>query len=271
MRSSEKLAEKLLKQIFPKMVPVSHDNGKISGAYDFQLIKKETGELFAAVEVTSTVKEKHKKTKAIIENHKAISAPKLKRQWSLFINEDFASLGKIREKIKKFEEYLLPIEDAGIERFFFPDDSVGNPAIEKIYTDLKVEAGFSHRAPEPKIILTDAGGGGIPSYSYIQEAVESEAFKTDNRTKLQKAADCERHLFIIVDCETDYLTWRAMLNGDMPQDPPALPPEINVVWLATWKNDKNFLIWYVSRADCWNIFGEIDMTGVHNGNNQIET
>ena len=259
MKPSEKIAKQLLQQIFPEMDIILHDTGKTPIAYDFKLIKKETSELFAAVEVTSTVEETHKKTIAIIEHNRVLPAKKLKRQWSLFINEKFGSLGKIRGKIKKFEQYLLPIEDAGVKSFFSPWDWVENQAIEKIWKDLKVEAGYSHRAQEPKIILTDAGGGGKMSHSYIQDEVKKEAFKTDNRTKLQKATDCERHLLIIVDCETDYLTWRAMLDGYCPPDIPNLPPEIDIVWLATCVPNKSYLIWRVSSANGWKILGEIDI------------
>jgi len=259
MKPSEELAEKLLRQLFPEMELEYTDIGHNPGEVDFKLVDRKTKKLCSVVEVTTTTIEEQKKTIEIIKQNKVIDSKRLKRFWHLYVSENFSKIPKLSKKFEKIESYLLPIERAGILKFDAFRDGFYNNDILKIHEEMRIEAGFSYETQKPRILLSPPGCGGKISHSSIQDVVEREAFKTDNRKKLQKAENCEKHLFIIVDFETDCLTWRAMLNGYTPPDPPTLPPEINIVWLATWTSNSSYLIWRVSSANGWEILGEIDI------------
>ena len=256
MKPSEKIAEKLLRQLFPEMELMYADTGQNSGEADFKLMDRKTQKLRAVVEVTTTTIEENKKTSEIVKNNNVIESTKLKRLWHLFVSEDFCRISRLSKKLRKLESYLLPIEKSGIKEFDAFRDGIDNSDILKIHEEMKIEAGFSHEARKPRILLSPPGSGGKMSYSHIQETVEKIAYKPDNLNKLRKVSDAEKHLFVIVDDETDSLTWNLMLKGNSPPAPPCLPTEINFVWLATWSLNGSYLIWRVSLTKGWEVLGE---------------
>jgi len=259
MKRSERIGKAILEQIFPNMRVVHTDTGREPGIYDFKLISKSCGKEAIAVEVTSTTIENIIKTRRIVGKHKSIEVYRLRRCWHIFLNEDFSELGKISKILGKLEGYLLQIEYAGIERFYSPIDASKHDCILKIWQDLRVEFGISRKNSRARILLSAAGAGGDLTPDCIQHTVEEIASKIDNINKLTKAEEMERHLFIVVDEETDYLGWRAMLDGLVPSLPPRLPPEIDTVWLATWTPCGNYLLWKVTPTDGWQVVGKIDV------------
>jgi hypothetical protein len=63
----------------------------------------------------------------------------------------------------------------------------------------------------------------------LQQAIEVEAKKNDNRRKLVASGCDERHLFVYVD-RRNYLAWVALVDGNVPEKGPSLPNEITHVW-----------------------------------------
>lgn len=256
---TEKIAKLILKELFPDTEVRLYDDGKKNNAHDYNLINLQNNSLLAAVEVTSSVRPDAKKLKNLISRNHVLEARKVKRFWLIYLSKDFIHLKSTRKQWKKFDDYLAKVEEEGIAKFDYYHHSLESKAVKNICGDLKIDAGFSRTTKKPKIVLTDAGDGGEICSSYIQGVVEREAFKKDNRGKLSKARAKWKFLFIIIDCETNYMAWRTMLDGKVPNQAPHIPTEIDTIWLATWSPSGNYLVWHVIPPNNWEIIGEIEI------------
>jgi hypothetical protein len=103
---------------------------------------------------------------------------------------------------------------------------------------LKVVAIFGFGGPAGRVLVSAPDDDRMWSSDHsdpgrhVVAVIEEEVAKPDNRRKLIVSADTNSHLFIWVD-EDNYLPWRDILDGHLPDRPPALPTEITTVWVAT--------------------------------------
>jgi hypothetical protein len=89
----------------------------------------------------------------------------------------------------------------------------------------------------------------------LQQAIEVEAKKNDNRRKLVASGCDERHLFVYVD-RRNYLAWVALVDGNVPEKGPSLPNEITHVWaVAHTRSPNEVVVWLATRGGKWHYLG----------------
>jgi hypothetical protein len=99
------------------------------------------------------------------------------------------------------------------------------------------------------------------SSDQVVSAVQREATKEDNRRKLARSAEPQRHLFVHVSYHS-YPAFEAMRVCGLPVQQLALPPEITHVWVARPFSESEFLLWAFD-ARGWRSHGRItiDLSG----------
>jgi hypothetical protein len=254
MRDSEQTTKTILEAQLPGAQVELHDTGDAQGAHDFNLVRD--GCIFAAVEVTTTTRPAVAEMNSILEQmNYSLLVKQVRRNWNVYISEK-SRIKLIREQM---DSYLAEIEKEGLREFFSETDSTVSLAVERIWKNLKVEAGFSHSASNsPKILVSHCGGGCMVSAEYVQEAVERESRKPDNRRKLCASSVNDRHLFVIIDAVTDYPAWKGMNSCEPPLSLPNLPVEITTVWAATWARPATgYVVWRVTPPRPWEDLGVV--------------
>lgn len=167
-----------------------------------------------------------------------------------------ARINKIRTYI---DSYLAAIEAEGWKDFDSFIDAADSPAIHAILQDLQIEGGNVTKWKSPGIEIATPGDGGLVDPALVNEAVEIEALKDDNKRKLGSAEASEKHLFVYVT-HRKYLVWVAVRDGVLPASPPKLPTEITHVWVATWAGDGGWhTVWRASREDSWTHMGLVNI------------
>ena len=167
-----------------------------------------------------------------------------------------AKISKIRKHI---DFYLAAVEAEGWEQFNAFIDAADSPAIRAILQDLAIEGGQVMKWKSPSISISTPSGGGRVYSTLINEAVETEAFKDDNRRKLRSAEGSEKHLFVYVTVMR-HVVWVAVREGIMPTSGPKLPPEITHVWVATWTGDGAWhTVWRAQKNSAWTHLGHVDI------------
>ena len=262
MDHSEQMAKVFIESLIPGAV-MHYREDQSTSTHDFDL--EWQGEMIAAVEVTTSTDEQRRGTIAAIRDRRKggvfIPTKECRKDWIVYpllpVNID-----KIR---KKLDQYLADIESDCLERFFSPTDSCEYPAVRRIYQDFHIEYGHVTKRKKPGYVaLTLPGGGGTISPKHVQEAVAREAWKDDNRKKLNLAGSKERHLFVYVD-DVNYLPWASLRDTDPSSlELPQLPPEITHVWAAAQFNPYNeegkvveyHRVWRARRGEKWENLGE---------------
>lgn len=115
---------------------------------------------------------------------------------------------------------------------------VDAPGVNELHRPL-VKAGDVWPGVQPSRIGIYSTSGGMTSVDLVREAVEYEASKPDNRSKLARAKADERHRFLWIDPATSPA---APASGFMDVSRPSarnLPPEINVAWIAIPTTDED--------------------------------
>lgn len=102
------------------------------------------------------------------------------------------------------------------------------------------------------MILGDAAVGGSTAADVAVAVAEHHGNLPDNQTKLGTADGDERHLFIWVESDHHQVV-AAMGLGVLPERPPALPDQIDVVWLATALRPSH--VWRHARGAGWQDLG----------------
>jgi hypothetical protein len=104
------------------------------------------------------------------------------------------------------------------------------------------------------------GRGGQLSGEQVVAAVELEANKTDNRTKLGRASSAIRHLAVVFD-DHNGLGRTSMLEGFVPDRPAALPPEITTAWAISryYGGSDEYLVWRNKSGAAWEVIGTIEV------------
>jgi hypothetical protein len=82
----------------------------------------------------------------------------------------------------------------------------------------------------------------------VTEAVEAEAFKSDNRAKLASAGTSEAHLFVFVE-PVNHRVWTPLVEYPPPSEAPDLPPEVTHVWAAGYsRSGDGYVVWCARHA-----------------------
>jgi hypothetical protein len=99
--------------------------------------------------------------------------------------------------------------------------------------------------------MLPSGEGGFALPKRVEQAIEAEMSKEDNRRKLAASGASERHLFVYVDSR-NYMPWCALVNAQPPEQPPSLPEEITNVWAATETGLLDeFVLWCSAKNQRW--------------------
>ncbi|MGE3445896.1 MAG: hypothetical protein AB7L13_24935 [Acidimicrobiia bacterium] len=156
--------------------------------------------------------------------------PSLRSSWIVWVKEGADGLKQLHRNIATI---LSQLNDIGVERYDRTDATVPSELREQL-DRLGIRGAV--KAPDlegPIVLLMPASRSIGYGTSAPVGVVADHASKMDNRRKLglAEAAD-ERHLFVWVMSEMFEIT-AAMTEPHLPSATPDLPPEIDVVWLAT--------------------------------------
>ncbi len=218
LRAGHILSEVLDGRVVRRDVP-----GAPAGTHDFDL--KFDDDRTIAVEVTVSTDPK------IVEFWHALhdrswDAPQLRHSWMLNVTPP-AHVQTLRSKVEPLLHSLEQVD----RRKFGLGRGPKTPEIEELHR-LGVKSGDVLESTLPPSIYIYSTGAGFASTKAVREAVEREAMKQDNRSKLGRAKADERHLFVWIDTLN---TPAAAAMGFMDISPPTgctLPPEVDAVWIA---------------------------------------
>lgn len=259
MNTSEHLAKVLIESVLQGTV-MDYRIDQSAGGYDFDLLYPDG--ISAILEVTTSTDKVQESTVAAITNKRKggsfIQAKKCRKDWIVHPVSS-ANINKIRAQA---DEYLADIEADGLEKFFSPIDAVDYPSVVRISRELGIEGGSVVKWKNSvQIGIALPGSGGFVSAQNLQNAIQVEAYKADNRRKLGSVVVPERHLFVYVS-PRNFLAWAAMLDGEPPADPPPLPEEITDVWAVTSSGQKDqFKVWRGAREGSWQNLGLLSLSG----------
>lgn len=266
MNFSERASKTVLEAVLPG-AKLTYRNQQSNGEYDFDL-QYSDGRL-AAVEVTTSVDQRQMQTSAAIHSKKklpVIAASQCRKTWMVTPMPN-ANVNVLRENVDK---YLAALEGAGIDEFSVFEvnesrqlkeaglhgifaDKIVPECVESICDHLMLQGGgiISSDGP-PKIILGYPIYGGAVGAACAINAGKREAWKEDNRRKLNAATN-ERYLVVFIDA-TNGLAWTALTDCDPPDALPELPPEIDQIWLLGDLGEeaaKNFVVWRADKTTHW--------------------
>lgn len=233
-----------------------------NGEPDYDMLKG--GERFGVLEVTMAADER------LLESHEAILHPRdahsrggmfvqgrcVTHGWLLY----FRAGADIRRIRKEADERLADIEREGLDRFFCAaDDARKSTAVWNIWKSLGVYGGLRRDWREPRLIGLSLPSQGVISKGaqHVQEAVEQEAKKEDNRRKLNRDGPLERHLFVVVHSNND-APWYSMNDCPPPLHGPDLPIEITTAWVAAPTRDQGrWIVWSADGRHGWSAHGVV--------------
>jgi hypothetical protein len=253
MNRSEEIAKIVIETLVEGSRMHYHDD-QSRGHYDFDLEYPDGA--VAAVEVTVSTNEQLEHTSAaILDSRKGgtfVAAKKTRNGWWVHPMPG-ANINKIREQV---DEYLAAIESEGLLRFFSYTDASSFPSVARILYDLRIEGGSVIKWKTPNCIRIGLPTvGGLVSGERVQQAVEAEANKEDNRRKLGSCGCDKRHLFVYID-HRNFLAWVALVDEQPPQLAPSLPIEITNIWVATHTRSANeIVVWKAERGEKWQNLG----------------
>jgi hypothetical protein len=222
------------------------------GEYDYDL--RYSDGTIAAVEVTASRDQAVEETMAAIFK-KDFFIPRKKSINDWLVHP--VAGARINRIWSQVDEYLAAIEAAGLNRFFVNYD-YDSPPVASIYNDLKIEWGNITDTKGKHVVAYPVQGKGLVLAEDIQQALEAEANKDDNKIKLGKAGTDERHLFVYVDPYS--LAWDALVDGVVPEQASSLPSEITHVWAVTrTRLASEFMVWRAKGSQGWQNLGTISV------------
>jgi hypothetical protein len=252
-------AEAAAKSIIEHLIPGArmHYCGSQSlGEHDFDL-EYPTGTR-VPLEVTQSIDRVMKETCAAIRSQQGgpfVARGRCEHDWYVYPGRN-AHISTIRKKVA---DYLATIEAEGRTKFFAFTDSAKSPPVRKILLELGIESGCIWKWKSPGIGIELPGDGGLVDPMLVNEAVETEALKADNRRKLNDVAGSEKHLFVYVDYARTVIS-EAVNGGAPPAAGPKLPPEITHAWVATWAGDGGWhTVWHAQRGSSWTHMGQVNI------------
>jgi len=234
-----------------------HDD-QSTGIYDFDL--QYLDGTVAAVEVTVSTSEQLERTAAaILDRRKGrtfVPAKKSRNGWWVHPMRG-AKIDRIRANV---DEYLAAIEAEGHTRFFAYRDAASSPSIARILYDLGIEGGDVIKWKSPNCIrIALPAVGGLVSAESVEQALEAEATKEDNRRKLAASGCNKRHLFVYINRQ-NFLPWVALVDEGPPPRSPTLPIEITDVWAVTHtRSPAEVIVWKTETGKNWQYLGVLQI------------
>jgi hypothetical protein len=252
MDRAEQVTKVVLEAIFPGSNLKFHEN-QSKGEYDFDL--HYPNGLISAVETTSSIDQVLTYTNAQIRDEcrggQTVPATLCKKSWIVFPTSG-APVKRIRKKI---DQRLANLEIEGFEHFDCLDQI---PLVRDLCVELQLVRGaVISSAPGPQTIdVAYAGGVDAVGSTTATKAAEKEAWKQDNRKKLDVAKTNERHLFVYVNgidaLRMNSGPWVALVHFEPPSESPNLPKEITHIWLATEDlRAGHFIVWQGTANQKW--------------------
>jgi hypothetical protein len=253
-------AEAAAKSIVENLIPgarMHYRESQSLGEYDFDL-EYPTGTRIP-LEVTVSTDEAAEATRAatLSSRRGGPFVPRVHCAHDWYVHpRRHANINKIRVRV---DSCLAAIEAEGREQFNAFTDAVESPAVFAILHELGIEHGSVVSRKSPGIGIATPGDGGLVDPALVNEAVETEALKADNKRKLSSAAGSEKHLFVYV-AHTRHVVWVAVREEAPPTAGPKLPPEITHVWVATWAGDGAWhTVWRAQRGFSWTHMGQVNI------------
>lgn len=246
MNRSEKIAQNLITQVLPG-AQVIYMEEQSNSVHDLDITLKSGQRI--GVEVTQSISPQVRDTEAALRKHDYfVDTQRCQQSWLV----EVAAGAKIKKVRSLVDSYLANIEAEGLSSFLFETDAQQIPAVMKIFEDLRVESGSVTTWKTGKAIgLTGVGVGTVVDANNVNAAVEAEAHKPDNMHKLRSLQSGERHLFVYID-RSSYDAWAPLNQSEPPTATPALPPEVDSVWVAARLAGSNtYRVWKSDRGQPW--------------------
>lgn len=219
-----------------------HDDGSADSLHDLDLLLP-SGRT-AAIEVTSVVGEDM--LRAVSASSKlGHRVDRLTHLWDIDL-DDFAQASRKRIHAE-LPSMLLEYEADGRAAVTSADD----PRLER----LGVRAATSH-GPGSGFVCTGVWGGPIGADDVVVPAAAA-ASKPDNLAKLATVGADEAHIAVWVDVTAvdAYAALDDFSPGALPTDPPAIPEQIDVLWLLRLRSSDGEIafdvVWRWTRDSGW--------------------
>lgn len=268
-RETEIIARKILEEILGPDVEVRrHETTCGQSQYDYDVFQG--GNLIAAVEVTSATDESLKRLIAQSERCEyRIQSERLRESWLVFLAPRTPWVPGISKKppgvskiSKELADCLAQFEKWGITQFIAELSSSEMSEIEELCGKLRrlgVKWAKSSPSEQPDVLILPVDEKGFRgSEDYVNPAVQSLAWKDDNKGKLGASNAGQRILFIYVDGMTDYPLWKQMCDFT-PKEPPQLPKEITEIWMCTWLRGGSYVVWRCKPPNRWEELGPLSL------------
>ncbi|MBI3756985.1 MAG: hypothetical protein HY267_03315 [Deltaproteobacteria bacterium] len=254
MKESEDAEKRIVENLMPG-ARMHYRASQSAGEHDFDFEYPSSTRI--PLEVTVSTDEDAEATDAAIMRRGGPFVPRVhcRHDWDVYPIR-YANINKIRRHV---DSYLAAIEAEGREHFHAFMDAVKSPAVYAILQELGIEYGSVISWKSPGIWIATPGDGGIVDPVLVNEAVEIEAFKADNKRKLSSAEGSEKHLFVYVN-STRHVVWAAVREEAPPVVGPKLPPEITHVWVATWAGNSAWhTVWCAQNGLSWTHMGQVNI------------
>lgn len=253
------LAYRIVAEVYPQAKMDQYDpGGGPESRHDFNIVVE--GQRVVAMEVTQSTLEPLLQARAQVNQQflKSIDAPDLRWSWYVYpvVGCDAKFLrDHVVVALTRLESELDPGRLTPPPSFDFRSDGAGSPAARNLWERFKVESVSAYVASgiarvkvfspsDPRTWVESEAG------TYVNQAVEDEADKQDNITKLAESGASERHLFVYVD-PSNYLAWKTMADGIIPPHSPLVSEVFTGVWVATVGRDGRVICWKSSHLGQW--------------------
>jgi hypothetical protein len=257
MKPSEAIAISILESLLPG-VSARYRQDQSTSTHDIDL-EYPDGRI-VPVEVTISVEEELKRTLAALSDKTKgshfVSRAECKQDWYVVLDERRAlRIKRIRQQV---DGYLAAIEAEGLDRFNAPSDAWRSPSVRRIWDDLGIAEGHPVNWDPPGwIVIAPPGESARIHGSSVEQAVLKEAAKADNLDKLRSVDSPERHLFVYID-PSNFPVLMALVEREVPQGVPSLPPEITHVWAAGEAGSgERYIVWRATSSSPWECAGVV--------------
>src|ERR1019366_2633796 len=252
-KESERIAKSILESVL-RGSTLTYRDRQANGEYDYDLCYPDG--VRVPVEVTESADFQIESAVGALKGRRFVKACECSRDWSV-LPLPYARMNTVRERV---DQYLAAIEREGLGRFCVPIHASAFPSVRKIFDDLRIYYGYATVWNPPGRIYIDqpihVAMTRVDS-CHVLRAIENEASKLDNKSKLAAVAAPERHLFVYLHWR-NYPAWVALLGSNIPGDPPVLPDEITDVWAAAPDRSRNvFVVWRFTAGQGWRDLGRI--------------
>lgn len=233
----EALAARVVARLTGERVVIQDDNS-VQGMADLRI--EYADRPTAYVEIVSDVDPAYAQLNQLVFREQEMAAPSLGRIWYVTVAKS-AMLKLLRPRLAGL---LRRLEDAAIFlEIVQPDGSLARSSVEELSQlhHLGV-ARLCSRAPqpdeEPKILLYPQGIGGPAEqdwqalHTWLADFLSAPG-RADVRRKLAATGAAERHAFVGLPLGKEWPAFHSLHEqyGGLPDQPPALPPEVTHVWV----------------------------------------